>query len=73
MSCQDGSNEGSQHMFLLRIRKIISELSSLPPLTWNSELSLMDTLSLEASLLFTELQIRGGFEDNSKIIFHIFQ
>ena len=29
----DGSNEGSQHMFLLRNKKIIFELSSRPPLT----------------------------------------
>ena len=32
-SRQDGSNEGSQHMFSLRKRKLISELSSILPLT----------------------------------------
>ena len=35
-SCQDGSNEGSQHMFSLRKKEKLSELSSIPPLTWSS-------------------------------------
>ena len=37
-SRRDGSNEGSQHMFSLRTRKIIFELSSIPPLIWGSAL-----------------------------------
>ena len=34
-SHRDGSNEGSQHMFLLRNKKIIFELSSIPHLIWS--------------------------------------
>ena len=34
--CRDGSNEGSRHMFCLEIRKIIFELSSIPPFIWSS-------------------------------------
>ena len=30
-SHRDGSNEGSQHMFLFKNKKIIFELSSIPP------------------------------------------
>ena len=35
-SRRDGSNEGSQHMFSLRNKKNIFELSSVPPLIWSS-------------------------------------
>ena len=35
LSHRDGSNEGSQHMFSLRNKKIIFELSSLLPLIWS--------------------------------------
>ena len=34
-SRRDGSNEGSQHMFLLRNKKIIFELSLILPLIWS--------------------------------------
>ena len=35
-SRRDGSNEGSQHMFLMRNQKIIRNLSSIPILIWSS-------------------------------------
>ena len=43
----DGSNEGSQHMFLLRIRKIIFKFSIIPP----SYLELWKSLTLVYGLL----------------------
>ena len=36
-SRRDGSNEGSQRMFLLRNRKNIFELSSIAPVIWSSK------------------------------------
>ena len=36
-SSQDGSNDGSQNMFLLRKKKIIFELSSIAFLIWSSK------------------------------------
>ena len=38
---RDGSNDGSHHMFLKR-KKIIFELSSIPPLIWRSVLVLKE-------------------------------
>ena len=35
-SHRDGSNEGSQHMFYLRNKKIVFELPSITPLIWTS-------------------------------------
>ena len=40
-SHRDGSNEGSQHVFLGEIRKIICELSSVPPLIWRSGITFL--------------------------------
>ena len=40
-SRQDGSNEGSQHMFLVTNKKIIFILSAIPPLIWSSTLGSM--------------------------------
>ena len=35
-SHRDGSNDGSQHMFSLRNKKIIFDLFSIPPFIWSS-------------------------------------
>ena len=57
-SCQDSSNEGSQCIFLLRNKKIKSELSLLPLLIWSAECYLLAVgKSHKALKSFTENMI----------------
>ena len=41
---RDGSNEGSQHRFSLRNKKVNLELSSDTPFTWSAECSSLVSL-----------------------------
>ena len=56
-SRRDGSNERSQHMFWFRNKKIIFELSSIPPLIWSAEYLQQKVIKVVKLLPFGKMPI----------------
>ena len=55
----DGSNEGPQHMFSLRNKKILFELSSISPLIWSSDMkALADSTVSQTDFYIVQIQHR---------------